>query len=221
MKTCRLLRSIVILGLCTALISCVAPAQDIKGPSDLDQVLSSGKKSAVFGRIQWLENGKEKRIEKGLFNFSVSPNLLRMDDRSKIHGEVDENGYFVWSLEPGIYVIYRINYHDPWSGNYFIVPKVAFSVPEKGRIYYIGTLKMDFAPKRDLIGGLSGRVKVRIEDQGQKDNAAIVQKIGAVTHDIEKSLMVHKASLPTTIDTTDEFNLAMRILNAILFGVSQ
>jgi hypothetical protein len=220
MRTARLLHGLVILFLAGAVGACVAPTQNLKERGNCDQALSSGNKSIVFGRVQWLEHGEEKKIGKGLFDFSISPNLLRMEDKSKTYGEVDENGTFVWSLEPGIYVINRINYRDPWSGNYFMVPKVAFRVPDKGKIYYIGTLRADFAYKRDLIGGLSGQVKVTIEDQGQRDNAAIAETLGIMPKDVEKSLMVHDERLPRTIDTTEEFNMAVQTLNAILFGLS-
>jgi len=220
MKLAQLLQGLIILCLVSAISACVAPTQNIKERGGWKQAVSSGVTSAVFGRIQWLEHGNEKKIGKGLFDFLVTPILLRMEDRSRTYGEVDENGEFVWALEPGTYVINRINYRDPWSGNYFMVPQVAFRVPDKGKIYYIGTLKADFASKRDLIGGLSGRVKVMIEDQGEGGYPAIAEKLDMMPKNIEKSLMVHEQGLPRTIDTTEEFNTALRILNAIFLGLS-
>jgi len=220
MKIAQLFQGLIILFLVNAISSCVAPTQNIKERGGWKQAISSGNTSIVFGRIQWLEHGNEKKIGRGVFDFSVTPNLLRMDDRTRTYGEVDENGEFVWPLEPGIYVINKIAYRDPWSGNYFIVPQVAFRVPDKGKIYYIGTLKADFASKRDFIGGLSGHVKVMIEDQDKGDYAAVAKKLDIMPKHIEKSLMVHEQGLPRTIDTTVEFNAALRILNAIFFGLS-
>lgn len=221
-KVAQLLVRLIILSLVGTISACgIAPTKNIKERSDWVQAIATGNKSVVFGRMQWLEHGEEKQIGKGLFEFSVSPILLRMEDRSKTIGEVDENGEFVWTLDPGTYVINRINYRDPWSGNYFIVPQVALRVPDKGKIYYIGTLKSDFASKRDLIGGLSGQVKVVIEDQGEGGYAAFAKKSEVIPTNIEKSLMVHEQNLPRTIDTTTEFNMALRILNAIFFGLSQ
>lgn len=223
MKTGLLFRAVVILCFVGAVGGCAVPkpAENIQDVGSLKNEMHSGSKSVVIGRIQWLEHGKEKKIGKGLFDFSVSPLLLRMEDRSRILGKVDEDGRFVWTLAPGIYVINRINYRDTWSGNYFMVPQVAFRVPEKGKAYYIGTLKADFASKRDFIGGLSGRVSVTIEDQSQRDDGIMAQDLGIASKDMEKSLMVHSKKIPRTIDTTPEFNMAMQILNTILFGMSQ
>ncbi len=219
-KIARLLVRLIILFLVGAISACVAPIKNVKERSELVQAVTSGNKSVVFGRIQWLENGEEKKIGNGTFEFSISPILLRMEDRSKTNAEVDENGEFVWILDPGTYVINRINYRDPWSGKYFMVPQVALHVPEKGKIYYIGTLKSDFASKRDFIGGQSGQFKLMIVDQSEGSYAAFAKKSEIIQTNIEKSLMVHEQNLPRTIDTTTEFNITLRILNAIFLGMS-
>ena len=219
MKITKLLQVLIILFLVTAISSCVTPTQNIKERGDLKQAVSSGNASVVFGRIQWLEHGNEKKIGKGVFDFSVTPNLFRMEDSSRTYGEVDENGEFTWALAPGTYVINKIAYRDTWSGNYFMVPQVAFRVPDKGKIYYIGTLKADFASKRDFIGGLSGQVKIVIKDQEEVDYAAVAKKLDLMPNNIDKSLMIHEQGLPRTMDTTEEFNNALIILNAIFFGV--
>lgn len=216
----KLLRRLVAIFLLGALSACVSPTQNITEPRAWEQALSSGKQSVVIGRIEWLEHGKARRIGKGLTQFSVTPMLLRMEDKSRTKGELDENGAFIWALQPGTYVIYRINYRDPWSGNYFMVPKVAFRVPETGKIYYVGTLRADFASKRDIIGGLSGLVKVSVEDRSQRGGTALAEGLGMPPKEVQTSLMVHDAKLPRTIDTTAEFNLAVQILNAIGFGLS-
>lgn len=216
----RMLKSLTILCLACAIAACVTPTPNVKNPEDWKQALSSGNASVVFGRIQWLEHGTERKIGKGLFDFSIAPILLRLEDRSKISGEVDEDGFFAWPLQPGIYVINRINYRDPWSGNYFITPKVAFRVPDRGKLYYVGTLKVDFESKRDLIGGLSGRVNITIKDQDQHNYSSVANHFGMSQMKTEKSVMIHDERLPGTIDTTAEFNMALQIINSILFGVS-
>ena len=219
MRSNPLLRVLVILCLASSTGGCAAPVQNIKENGGWEQALASGNSSVVFGRIKWIEDGSEKKSGKGLLDFWISPTLLRIEDRSETHAELDEDGTFVWALEPGTYVINRINYRDTWSGNYFMVPKVAFRVPEKGRVYYVGTLRADFSSERDLIGGLSGRVRVTIEDHGRRDRAAILQHPG-IANDFEKSLMVQDERLPRTIDTTEEFNVAVKVLNAVLLGLS-
>ena len=200
--------------------ACVTSTPNLKGQTSPTAALASSDKSIVFGRIQWLEHGKEKEIGKGLFAFSVTPHLLRLEDKAKLKSDVDAHGEFVWTLTPGIYVVSKIAYRDPWSGNYFMVPQVAFRVPEKGKVYYIGTLKVDFASERDLIGGLSGQVSVQILDDAAKSYDTAAEDLRIRPALIEKSLMVHASGLPKTIDTTEEFNLTAHILNAIFFGLS-
>ena len=217
----KMARWFILLLLTCTLAACVSSTQNIKERTDWEPGARSEDSSLVFGRVQWLENGEEKKIGKGVFDFSLKPGLLRLEDRSRTFCELGENGEFIWELKPGTYVVYRLNYWDTWSGNYYIVPKVAFHVPDKGKAIYIGTLKGDFAPERDLIGGLSGQVKVTILDHSDGSYPAMAKMLSISSDEIEKSLMVHDAKIPRTIDTTAEFNLAISILNAILFGVSQ
>jgi len=198
---------------------CMTTAVNIETASELSRVDKS--RSIVFGRIEWFENGKEKEFGKGPLAFSVTPHLMKMEDKSRIIGEVDKEGRFVWSLEKGIYLIHKMAYRDPWSGNYFIVPKVAFRVPEGGGVVYIGILRGEFQPKRDLIGGLSGKVDFTVEDEFDRDSSNYQRAFGGSSKIIESSLMIQSSRLPETVETTAEFNLAVSIINAILYGVSQ
>ena len=136
-------------------------------------------------------------------------------------GEVNEGGSFAWTLKKGAYMIHKIAYRDPWSGNYFVVPKVAFNITENGKVFYLGTLKAEFVPKRDLIGGLSGEVKFSILDEEMKDYSHFENKFSINSKDFDKSLMVHDQRLPRSIETTEGYNLAVSIMNAVLFGISQ
>jgi hypothetical protein len=219
-KSSRRLHWFVTICLSSAATTCVASAPNILESGDLQKALSSETVSVVAGQIRWFEHGAEKEIGKGLLSFSISPMLLRMEDRSRTLAEVDQDGSFMWALDPGIYVINRINYRDPWSGNYFVVPKVAFHVPDRGKIYYIGTMRADFAAERDIIGGLSGDVAVVIEDEARGSYDDVAPRFGVEPGDVEASLMVHVEGLPRTIDTTQEFQIAVQILNAVLLGLS-
>ena len=142
------IRGLIFLFLVGAAGGCATTAENIRATGDWEQARTTESASVVFGRIQWLENGEEKKIGSGMFEFHVRPGLLHLTDKTRHFGDVDENGEFAWVLEPGMYAIFRINYRDPWSGNYFFVPKAGFQVPEKGKVYYVGKLKVDFAPKR-------------------------------------------------------------------------
>lgn len=210
----------IALLLVCALSGCTTAAH-IKNPAEFSRARSGKDSSLVFGRIQWIEKGEEKKLGKGILTMSLTPHLFKLEDKSRTVGEISENGNFVWTLSTGTYLINKIAYRDTWSGNYLFVPKVAFRVPENGKIYYAGTLKAEFDPKRDIIGGLSGKVRFSTWDTGDTDLIAFQNRFNMNSGEIEKSLMVHDSRLPQTLETTDEFNLAVKILNAILYGLSQ
>lgn len=212
-------RLVVICWISIALVGCGTPTKNIESRSELEQL--KGNQSIVFGRIQWLENGEEKKIGKGLMDMKLVPHFVRMEDNSRIIGDVNEKGYFTWSLSSGKYYIHKMLYRDPWTGNYFVVPKVVFNIPDDGKNYYLGTLKCEYSPKRDFLGGLSGEVLFTIHDESDQAYSDAHSKFGITSEEIENSFMVHNLRLPRSIETTDEYNLAVSIINAILFGVSQ
>jgi hypothetical protein len=193
---------------------------NIETEADIRKV--AGDQSVIFGRIAWFEDGDEKEIGSGVFSMSLTPNLLRIEDKTRIMTEVNAGGGFTWSLPPGTYLINKIAYRDPWSGNYFIAPKVAFAVPEAGKTYSVGVLECRFKPKRDLIGGLSGLVVCSTLNADEKEIEQFREKYALTAEEaIEESAMVFDERLPSTVDTTAEFNLAVSIINAILYGASQ
>lgn len=201
------------------LVGCPTTVSDIKTSQQLTEVEKN--RSLVFGQIEWFENGERKKLKKGLFSMYVLPHLIKMEDKTRLMGEIDDGGHFVWSLEKGTYMIHKMMYRDPWSGNYFVVPKVAFNVPENNETYYIGTLLCEYEPERDLIGGLSGIVKFRIKDDLDDDYSDFKKRFKKSNLDTQKSLMIHDQRLPESIETTAEFNIAVSIINALFFGLSQ
>lgn len=216
MKTLQILTCL--LCVC-AITACATSTQNIYATKGWKQEEKSNSTSYVFGKIQWFEHGKKKKME-GAFGSPLIHTLLRIEDRERIHIETSKSGEFIWELKPGTYVIARLNYWDSWTGSNFIVPKVAFRIAAEAETYYIGTLKADLATKRDFIGGISGSsVQVTIEDQGDESYATVTEKLKVKPEDIKTSLMVYDSRLPRTFDTTIEFNAAVQILNAILIGL--
>lgn len=199
---------------------CVPTSEpNIKSDSELSKI-EEKESSIVFGKIEWMENGEKKEFkEDGLMGTWIKPNLMNMVDESKIECDISEGGEFVWSLPPGKYLMHKIHYRDSWSGSYFIVPKIAFTIPEKGKIYYIGTLKGDSQTKRDLIGGLSGTTEFTVQDNYSQDVRSFKKKFRTSSKKIKKSLMIHDKRLPQTPETTAEYNIAMSLLNAVLMGM--
>jgi hypothetical protein len=198
-------------------VGCVPEKQSIRPERNWGQLVNGTNASIVVGRIEWREKGESRKIEKGLMAFWISPQLLRLEDRVRMSGEVDEDGRFIWQLEPGTYVVNRINYRDPWSGNYYFVPKVGFRVDKPEAAYYIGTLRADFDIERDLIGGVSGVARFVVVDEFDETAGRYSMEFGSL--EVSKSLMVRDERLPVTIDTTPEFNMAIQILNAVLQGM--
>lgn len=199
------------------LIGCATTAKNIKTSEKLSEV--EKESSIIYGQIKWLEHGEEKKIGKKFMGMSVTPHLIKIEDKTRIIGEVSDGGQFVWSLKPGKYYIYKMHYRDSWSGNYFVIPKVAFDVPKNGNSYYIGTLKCEFEPKRDFLGTVSGGVVFSILDENDIYFSTFQKKLSTTPKEIEKSLMIHDLRLPQAIETTKEFNLAVSIINALLLGI--
>jgi hypothetical protein len=209
------------ISICISLLflsGCFTTVKNVNNKDSFNAVIESEGKSLVIGKILWLENGKERKGDGGLFSSYITPQLLRLENRQKIMAELDENGNFAWLLEPGFYVINRLNYRDVWSGNYFFVTQSAFMIKENSKFYYVGTLKMNFMPKRDLIGGLSGVASFEIMDEGESGYTATALRFGLEPDVIEKSLMVHDKRLPLKYNTTVEFNAAISLLNLLLLG---
>lgn len=133
-----------------------------------------------------------------------------------MNAEIDSGGHFLWSLPSGTYMVDRINYRDPMTGNYFVAPKFAFSVPEDDRNYYVGTMRIESVTSRDFLGTLDGTVRYSVEDNFNQELAYIRAKLGTDLGNVEKSLMIHDPRLPASIDTTAEAQIALTLLGGLL-----
>ena len=131
-----------------------------------------------------------------------------------MNGKLGAGGHFRWSLPPGTYLIDRIVYRE-FSGNYFVVPKVMFRVPEAGGVYYAGTLRVDAATTRGFFG-VSGAMKFSIVDEYKSELSAIEAALGVRPDQVEKRLMVQDDRLPDSIDNSSEAQLAITLLGAFI-----
>lgn len=185
----NVLRILIVPCLIVAIGGCVSTMSVDKELAGWKEAHSSGTQSLVIGRIQWIENGEVKKLGDGVFSLGLTPILLRQEDGSEITGKVDENGEMVLPLKSGKYVINKISIFDPWSGPYDRLTSVTFSVPANGQVYYIGSLKLNFASRRDLIGKLHGYTDVEIEDQGQAGYANIAKTVNIAANTVQTQLM--------------------------------
>lgn len=198
-----------------ALLAGCETVETAQTPDALASAQQEPDRSTVIGRLQWIENGKEREIEQSMLGWSISPRLKRLEDRRIMHATIDPGGHFLWSLPAGTYMIDRLNYRDPWTGNYFVAPKFAFKVPRAGRSYYVGTLRIDAASRRGFLGALDGEVNYSVLDNYAKEMAYLRRNLGTDTGRVEKSLMVWDDRLPQSVDTTTQAQLALTLLGAL------
>lgn len=178
---------------------------------------ASADRSIVYGRLKWVENGQEPDLEgDDMFGQRVQrvvPRLKRAEDNTTVTVELDNAGHFVWSLQEGTYIIDKMQLSIPGYGSGFFVPKVAFTVPENGKSYYIGTLRADAMVDANF-WGTDGAARFSIEDEMRSENAYVRRKLGNSFATGQKSLMVQNEKLPDSFDTTEEFKVLMLILGA-------
>ncbi|MHC4954874.1 MAG: hypothetical protein ACYTGZ_13390 [Planctomycetota bacterium] len=199
-----------------------ASTENIEDGSDLATQAKRTDRSIVFGRIRLIQNGEEKEIGDSYFELQLTPHLLRMQDKERIHAEVDEGGHFVWSLTPGTYLIHMVVYRDPWSGSYQLIPKAAFAVPENGRIYYVGTLEAVLTTERDILGKLRGTTRFSVWNEKRAEEQRLRGELGLETRPVANSIMVRDERLPKSVETTEAFRIATVILTGIgVYGVGR
>lgn len=199
------------------LLSACLAVENIETPAEAKAASSSADRSIVYGRVKWVENGKETGLDhKDMFGQRVQrvvPRLKRAEDNSTVTVELDNAGHFVWSLQKGTYIIDKLQVNIPGYGSGFFVPKVAFAVPDNGKSYYIGTLRTDAVVDADF-WGTDGAARFSIEDSQSSEDAYVRRKLGGSFRADQKSLMVQNENLPDSFDTTAEFNMIMLILGA-------
>ena len=188
------MRALIILCLATTLVGgCASTIPSVKDRAEWTQAISSGNQSLVIGRMQLVVNGEEKKLGKGWFyGPPLMPILLRTDDGWVTNGELNESGEIIWTVNPGTYVINKIIIDQ-----YHMETNVTFRVPNKGQVYYIGSLKLNHALIRDLLGyPVQNYWDIVIEDQGVVAYAAVAKELDIVESKIQKQLMVYTGSAP-------------------------
>ncbi|MHC4850153.1 MAG: hypothetical protein ACYTEG_17120 [Planctomycetota bacterium] len=184
-----------------------ASTEHIDEASELSEATAQADRSIVFGRIRWIQDGKPKEIGDSYFEMQLTPHLLRMD---------------VWSLEPGTYLMHMLIYRDPWAGASQLVPKVAFAVPEKGKVYYVGTLRATYEMKRDFLGKPRGPVYFSVMDERSEEERRLRDELGLGNRPVTSAVMRHDDRLPKSVETTEGFRVASVILTAIgVYGVGR
>lgn len=126
---------------------------------------------------------------------------------------------FFTLLPKGTYIIHRLDWFDPWDGQHWIVPKVAFQVADSQHSYYLGTLVVNIRAKRDIIGGLWVKgVTSYIEDEEDEAMEAFRKRYPDQEVKLAKALMIHDPSIPRMIGLESQ-RLLLDVLRSLHFGL--
>jgi hypothetical protein len=212
-KGVRFIYSLWVVLFALFLNGCISASvtKHIESASDLDK--SDKDQAIVFGQIEWIEDGEKKEIGKDVV---LEPHMLNLDDESIAIGLLGDDGKFVWYLPAGTYYIKTIVIE---FRGYNVLPKVAFSVPENGKAYYLGTLKCDLTLKGGLPGKPSGQPRCKINDESDSEITSFQNQYNYPSDKIEMSLMIHEPTLPDSVESALERDRAVQIINTILMGI--
>ena len=87
-KTIRFFCFLFFVWFALSIWGCVTTAKNINVAEELKQAEKDS--SIVFGQIEWLEKGEKQEIGKGFLIRSVEPHLMKMEDKTRIIGEISE-----------------------------------------------------------------------------------------------------------------------------------
>jgi hypothetical protein len=174
----------------------------------------------AYGRIRWIENGKDRENYKSSLGWNIQPRFLRMDDMQTGALNVGADGIFTWRFSSGTYLIHQIHWFDAWDGHHRLTPKVAFNIPPDGRAYCLGTLVIDLQSKRDIIGGLWVQGwTIRIEDECDSLHQQFSATMPESSMEYSKSLMIHNQDIPDRPEQLENKDKALEFIRAIIPGL--
>lgn len=129
---------LAILLACAGLAGCAGmPA----GPVAEEQATTAAGYGRVFGRIVYVEDGKEKTWSTGTFALEVLPVYVRNLATGQMQRmEIKGDGSFLWPLPAGEHVLVSYHLTGPLrSGRLW----TRFAIPAPGQAVYIGELRIE------------------------------------------------------------------------------
>jgi ankyrin repeat protein/Tfp pilus assembly protein PilF len=181
------------------------------------------KEAFVFGRLIFIEDGKEvgsyslfDTPAPELYNADSGKTMNRVQLAGLFKEAFREDGSFCWKVPRGSYMFNRINRFGAPREDHFVYPQTAFFVPYGEDAYYLGTLIIRIAVKRNFIGEKSIDKVLSVEvvdesDRSKKLLAAVMPDFSGTT---ATSLMIHNTTLPKTVRTSSSDNeKLLQILN--------
>lgn len=212
-RTAGVIAIAIVVGGCGAM-----PTQNIGSAADLEDAKPG--ESLVAGRIHWSEDGEVKDITDKLVGTVALPMLIRLEDQVRTWGVVAKDGSFVWSLEPGHYLIEEFQYRSN-RGARPIVPRVAFAVPEAGGIYCIGTLRVYFDNvSSDVFMIPEGDLSIAVVDEYDECAQRLTRKLSIQPTEVQRAMMFHDSRLPDTINWKGRV-IQQSLIDSVIGGLWQ
>jgi hypothetical protein len=129
---------------CAAAVTIVAVSSC--GEAPIQPTAEKGATTAAgygraFGRVIFVEDGKEKTWSTGTFALEVLNLYVRSTQTGQMHHiQIKGDGSFVWPLQAGEYVIVAYNAPGPaGTGRLW----TTFAIPQPGQAVYIGDLRIE------------------------------------------------------------------------------
>jgi ankyrin repeat protein len=192
----------------------------------------SKKEAYVFGKILFIEEGKEFEphgrlagADKGVVTFNMETGQLV--NWMKIKGgffdafkqSIDGDGVFCWKFPRGTYMIDRFIWQ---STRDTIYPQLVFQVPYGMDAIYFGTVKITLKTRKSFPGTryIDEMVSIKIEDDLDAAKEIIKRRNPDFSGTIEKILMIHDQHIPINVKDQQKETVS-RILNSLVLPLLQ
>lgn len=192
----------------------------------------SKKEAYVFGKILFIEEGKEfepdgrlASADKGVVTFNIETGQLV--NWMKIKGgffdafkpSIDSDGVFCWKFPRGTYIIDRFIWQ---STRDTIYPQLVFQVPYGTDAIYFGTVKITLKIRKSFPGTryIDEMVSIKIEDEIDTAKEIIKKHDPSFSGTIEKILMSDDQHIPINVKTQQKETI-FRILNSLVLPLLQ
>lgn len=110
-----------------------------------DHAAAAADHSRAFGRVQYLENGKEVAWRSSIFAYASLTLYVRpLPDGALRHLEIEDDGSFNWPLQAGEHVVVGYQFKRQGASTYESTGRLmtSFSVPKAGRAVYVGDMQI-------------------------------------------------------------------------------
>ena len=175
-----------------------------------------GNDALVFGRVRWIQNGKERNDYWSAAGWNIWPEYYRIEDGKHGTLAVADDGTFAWQFPSGTYLAYQVKWFDTWDGPHRLPLRLAFRVPDAQHAYCIGTIIMKLEAKRDVIGGLWFKNwDLVLDDTCETDRQWFASRYTNLTLPMKKTSLVYDPAIPDSIEALEKRDTIADILRVL------